>query len=116
MFGNSGVAVVMAVTGMMGYDIVVVANLNIGRRIGQLHFLADVDVRDAVVVDNLVKTCIAVFIDRSDDMLLHLVTDRVQRAEGFLFYILEVIPTRVVAPGKVLVVVLLKRIADRYVK
>ena len=49
-------------------------------------------------------------------MLLHLVTDRVQRPESFLFYILEVIPTGVVAPRTVLVVMFLKSRTDSYVK
>ena len=50
-FGNGSVAVVMAVAGMMGYDVVVVADLHVGHRIGQLYFLADVGVWTAVVVD-----------------------------------------------------------------
>lgn len=50
-FGNGSVAVVMAVAGMMGYDVVVVADLHVGHRIGQLYFLADVGVWNAVVVD-----------------------------------------------------------------
>ena len=41
----------MAVAGMMGYDVVVVADLHVGHRIGQLYFLADVGVWNAVVVD-----------------------------------------------------------------
>lgn len=49
-------------------------------------------------------------------MLLHLVTDRVQRAEGFLFHVLEVTAARVVAAIQVLVVVLFKSSADSYVK
>ena len=49
-------------------------------------------------------------------MLLHLVTDRVQRAEGFLFHIFEVTAAGVVAAIKVLVVVLLKSRTDSYVK
>ena len=44
-FGNGSVA------GMMGYDVVVVADLHVGHRIGQLYFLADVGVWNAVVVD-----------------------------------------------------------------
>ena len=34
-----------------GYDVVVVADLHVGHRIGQLYFLADVGVWNAVVVD-----------------------------------------------------------------
>ena len=51
MFGDGGIAVVVSVAGMMGYNIVVVADLHVGSGIRQLHFLAYVDVRDAVVVD-----------------------------------------------------------------
>lgn len=53
LFGHGSVAVVMPVAGMMGYDIVVIADLDIGRSMGQLHFLAYVGVRNAVVVDVL---------------------------------------------------------------
>ena len=51
MFGDGGVTVVVPVPGMMGDNVVVIADLHVGCSIGQLHFLADVDVRDAVVVD-----------------------------------------------------------------
>ena len=111
MFGHGSVAVVVPITSMMGYDVVVMADLDIGGRVGQLHFLADVGVRDAVIVDVLVKTRITVLIDRSDDMLLHLVTEWVQGAESLLFHILEV-----VAAGQVLVVVLLKSRMDRHIE
>ena len=67
-------------------------------------------------MDILMKSRITVFVDRSDDMLLHLVTDRVKRAERFLLHILEVVAPRVVASGAVLVVVLLKGPAHSYVK
>lgn len=140
MFGDGGIAVVVPVAGMMRYDVVVIADLHVGSSIGQLHFLADVCVWYAVVVDILVKTRIAVFVDRRDNMFLHLVTDRIQRAERFLFHLLEltneagteaacrlcparrkkaegqVTATGVVAAIKVLVVVLLKSRTDSYVK
>lgn len=136
MFGDGGIAVVVTVAGVMRYDVVVIADLHVGSSIGQLHFLADVCVWYAVVVDILVKTRITVFVDRGHDMLLHLVTDRIQRAEGFLFHVLEltneagteaacrlcparrkkaegqVTAARVVVAIKVLVVVLFKSSPD----
>lgn len=115
-FGNGGVTIVMAVAGMMRYDVVVIADLNIGRRIGQLHLLAYVGMGNAVVVDILMKTCITILVDRCNNMLFHLVTDRVQRSEGFLLHVLEVTAARVVATIQVLVVVLLKRYADSYIE
>ena len=98
---------------MMGYDIVVIANFDIGGRVGQLSCQC---MGNTVVVDILVKTCVTILVDRCNNMLFHLVTDRVQRSEGFLLYILEVTAARVIAAIQVFVVVLLKHHADSYVE
>ena len=42
MFGDGGIAVVVSVAGMIGYHVVVVADLHVGSSIRQLHVLANV--------------------------------------------------------------------------
>lgn len=85
MFGTQviriyGVAIVVAVARMVRDKGVVVIDLHVRSRIMQLHFLPDIGVSNAIIMNVFVKTCITILIDRRDDMLLDLITDRIKRA------------------------------------